>query len=161
MKVFFKIHIIVLDKKKNPQQPANAFVHPNGRGRDHEHAEWRCTGVCCSAFRWALCIDTHRAQRCLLSRHLEMGERAGNGRPFGVIIVEVPGDINAVGGPGDIWEVIMELYPFVYAWLLLTEPRRSIFLTYELSLLDLESVAVLSPPPPLTLGCPIPLWQMK
>lgn len=62
-----------------------------------------------------LCIDTHRAQRCLLSRHLEMGERAGNGRPFGVIVVEVPGDINVVGGPGDIWEVIMELYPFVYA----------------------------------------------
>lgn len=52
MKVFFKIHIIVLDKKKY-QQPANAFVHLNGRGRDHEHAEWRCTGVCCSAFRWA------------------------------------------------------------------------------------------------------------
>ena len=72
-----------------------------------------------------------------------------------MIIVEVPGDTNTMGGPGDIWEVIMELYPFVYAVLLLTEPQCSIFLTWELSLLDLESVAVLSPP--LTLGCPIPL----
>jgi len=33
-----------------------------------------------------------------------VGERAGSGRPF----------INANGGAGDIWEVITELYAFVY-----------------------------------------------
>lgn len=42
-------------------------------------------------------------------------ERSGKGRPFSVITVEVPGDINTMGGPGDIWEVRMELYPFAYA----------------------------------------------
>lgn len=31
-----------------------------------------------------------------------------------MITVEVPGDINTMGGTRDIWEVIMELYLFVY-----------------------------------------------
>lgn len=55
----------------------------------------------------------HRAQCCLLSQPLEMGRRAGNGRPFGLIIVEVS-DINTTGGPGGIREAIMQLYLFVY-----------------------------------------------
>lgn len=62
-----------------------------------------------------VCIYRQRVQLCVLSRHgKRMGKRAGNGRPFSVIIVERPGDINTTGGPGDIWEVITELYPFVY-----------------------------------------------
>lgn len=47
-------------------------------------------------------------QRCLLSQNPELGKRAGNGRPFGVFTVEVPGDVNTTGGAGDMWGVGME-----------------------------------------------------
>lgn len=95
-------------------------------------------------------------QRCLLSQNPELGKRAGNGRPFGVFTVEVPGDVNTTGGAGDVWGVGMELCVSVCVCvLLLSEPRRSIFPARELSLLDSESRAVFYRP--LTLGCPRPL----
>lgn len=76
-------------------------------------------------------LDSGEPQRCLLSQNPELGKRAGNWRPSAVFTV------TPMGGAGDIWGVVMELCLFVCLFLL-SEPRRSIFPTRELSLLDLS-----------------------